>query len=196
MSSYVEIANLALDMLGKENISSLDEFSNQASKLNNVKLQVQNSILEAYAWRWARDYAALAAVTNTKRAAIWPYAYAKPGNCRRLIRVVPTIEVGQSDTIPNPFEYTGGIIYSGVSGAWAEFVCDQSDPTIFPAAFVDAYAAAWAARVCMALTKNVKLWSEMLQLSRNMFIIACTADANQGNDSSDADSETIAARNT
>lgn len=194
MSSYVEIANLGLDMLGKENISSLTEASTQASKMNNVYIQVQNELLEAYAWRWARDYAALAAIDNTKRAAFWAYAYSKPGNMRKLIRVVPELEIGSGDTIPNPWEYTGGKIYTNVNLAWAEFVCDQTDPTIFPASFVNAYAAALAARTCMALTKNVKLWSEMLQLSRNMFIIACTADANEGSDSSDITSETIASR--
>lgn len=194
MSSYVEIANYALDMLGKDNIASLTEQSTHASKLNNNYMQVQNGLLEAYAWRWARDYAALASVTNVKRAKLWTYAYSKPGNMRKLIRVVPELEVGSEDTIPNPFEFTGGLIYTHVNLAWAEFVCDQSDPTIFPATFVDAYAAALAARNCMAITKNAVLWGKMLEYSRNLFIIACTVDANQGNDSTDATSETVRAR--
>lgn len=194
MSSYTELANRALDELSKSNITSLNEASNEATKIRTVYQSVRDSLLQSYPWRFARKVAALAPIAVNNRSGLYTYAYAEPGDILKLRRVMPDAELGLDDITPWPYEHEEGTIYTNSSPAYAEYTWRLTDSAKFTPEFEDAYVAKLAERVCMPLTKNISLKGQLIQLARTYFIIASTADANDSYNTTDVASETIKSR--
>lgn len=196
MATYTDYANDALDLLGKTNIITnvLTEQSNEALRIKRIYEAERDRLLRAYPWRFARRVNALAPLGSNDRSSVWNAAYQAPNDMLKLRTIIPAVEIDPSDTTPNPYEFQSDTIYTNTDPAYADYTKAITDSALFPPDFGIAYAAALAQRVCMPLTRNLKLFSQLLSYSRQMFIIACTADANEGNDTTDATSSIIASR--
>lgn len=196
MASYVSIINGALDLLSKQNISAIDEQSTEASKAKLAYTKVRDELLQSYPWRFARKIAVLPALVDDddlNRTVRWAATYARPNDCLKIRRIIPEIEV-DNDYASVPYEEAEGKIYCDLSPATLEYTARKLDPSNWPPLFCLAYEHALAGRLCMPLTKNIKLYQQHLQLARNQFIVATTADANEEYNTTDVASSTYAAR--
>lgn len=192
MSSVVYICNLALSHIRAGSITSLDEASAEARACKLHYDQARRVLLSSHAWMWARKREAMASLTNTREAA-WAYAYRRPSDCLKFLGVQDDY-LAKSDPNPTLHEIEGTTIYSHLTPGIAVYVADESDPTRFPPLFIDALAAALAARLATPLTGDRSIKADALQLAQQAFNVAAAADANEDTDRPDYVPEPIEAR--
>jgi hypothetical protein len=192
MSSVVAICNLALAHIRGGTINSIDEASAQARACKQHYDQTRRALLASYPWGWAQKRETLAAVTND-RTLRWAYAYARPADCVHFIGIA---DDGSTANEPDPaaHEIVGRTIYAALSPGVAIYTADQTDPTKYPPLFIDAFAAALAARIALQITGDRALRNDTLQLAKQTFDAAAAADANEDTDRPDYVPEMIAAR--
>lgn len=175
--STVEFVNVALDHLGKDNIASLDEASTAARK---AKARWERSIvstLERAPWFTARKFANLASVTNdwTER---WTYKYDLPNDMARFIRIVPEIDI--SNTEPQiPHQLRGGALYTHVSPCKVEYVFNKTSTVDLPSYILDAAAFMLARELAMPLTKKRSYWQDMNEAFEAQVAKSSEIDASQ-----------------
>lgn len=199
MASVVEICNLALGNLGKDDISSIDEASAEAKACKKFYGITRDTALQAYPWTWARATISLAEVTNLKPNK-WLYAYQRPSGCLKIILVT---DETMADYMPSgdgialgghKYEVEGQLIYCDLSPAYLVYTSLVEDPELFSPGFVDAVSAALAARLAMPITRDLKIRADAVALARSSMGSAQEADANEERSSSDYPSDRIEAR--
>lgn len=84
MASEVEIANLALTLLGESRIASLDDDVKPAREAKAIFGIVRDALLSGYTWSFAKTRALLPALA-TPPAFEYGYAYQLPVNCLRVV---------------------------------------------------------------------------------------------------------------
>lgn len=198
MSSVVTICNLALGNLGKETISSINEASAEARACKQFYDIVVDTAIQSYPWRWAGRTVALAEVENTKPNR-WQFAYQRPDDCIKLIRVV---DESMADYMPygdgikaggHDYALEGRTIFCDLSPAYLQYTARQTDPALFPPAFVDALGMALAARIAMPVTRDLKIRADAVSLARQSMAVAQEYDAAEVREVSDHPSDRIEA---
>lgn len=199
MSSVVTICNLALGNIGKEDISSIDEASTEARSCKKFYGIVLETALQAYPWRWAGKTDALAETVNNKQNR-WLYAYARPSDCLKIIRV---LDEGMAEYMPHgdgikagghDYALEGQTIFCDLSPAYLQYTRNVTDPALFPPAFVDALGMSLAARIAMPITRDLKIRADAVTLARQAMAAAQEFDANEVRDTHDHPSDRIEAR--
>lgn len=159
MPSPVEIANIALSNIGAENlVSSIDppDGSVEAGYCATFYPIARTVLLEAVKPSFAKKRATLAEEATNPSA--WAYAYAKPSDCLRPLRLLPAeslasifadddtaaalldrLMVAEADSAR--FEAEGNTILCDVEDAVLIYVFDQTDTTKWTPLFADAVAA-------------------------------------------------------
>lgn len=200
MASVVEICNLALGNIGKDDIANIDEASPEAKACKKFYSITVETMIQAYPWRWAKSTAALAEVSVNTKENKWLHAYQRPNNCMKVIQVV---DESLADYMPSgdgivagghAYEIEGQTIYCDLSPAYLVFTSKVTDPTLFPPAFVDAVAAALAARLAMPITRDLKIRNDAVALARSTMNSAQEFDANEVRETHDHPSDRIEAR--
>lgn len=208
MPSEVSICNVALDHIGKAQISSLDEASSEAQTCARNYNLARDSIFTVYNYRFLRGLISLAQLSTNDRSSGWGYAYALPTNLLRVRRVMPLIEgsavlsdaypyaaSGEMVEVSIPYELEGGNIYCDIDGAVLEFSRSDIPATAYAQPIGDAVAAALAARIAYPLTRDRQLRGDMLQIARQARTEAEVWDARQSQYSSDIQSTLVISRN-
>lgn len=95
MPSDTDFVNDALNMVGENRVSSLDNTVNSAKISTAVGFlpRVKRAVLRAHDWNCARRRAELATVTNASLGE-WSYAYRLPPDClavRRFVSDIPEV---------------------------------------------------------------------------------------------------------
>lgn len=120
MSSFVEIANAALDLVGQAQIMTLDD---QTAAARKAKLHIYDAIREVLAagkWTSAQKMSALAQLSDAP-AFGWSYNYQLPGD---YIGMVSFNDVDPNDVQLELFEVRGRILYTDETTASIVYVCD------------------------------------------------------------------------
>lgn len=199
MSSVVYICNLALGNIGKDSISSIDEASAEARACKQFYDIVLSTALQSYTWRWAVKTEALAQKTNDRENR-WLFAYQRPVDCLKIIRVV---DESLTDYMPygdgikaggHDYAVEGDTIYCDLSPAFLQYTQKLNDPARFPPLFVDAVAMALSARIAFTITRDLKIRADAVTLAGQAMEAARMADANEVRETSDWPSEAIEAR--
>lgn len=190
MASVIEICNLALGNLGKEDISSLSEASNGARACKKWYDICVGSTLEAYPWRFARATQAMGQVVNTMTDK-WRYAYALPNEAIRLWDVVPDQtdtwdssayvdfeDLAKETPKPRAFDIENGVVFCNLSPAYAKFIRKVTDPTKYTPLFIDALSWALSARIAIAMTGDPKMLSTAVQMAQQAIRLAASTHAN------------------
>jgi hypothetical protein len=201
MTSIVSICNLALSNIGKDNIQALGDAGAEARACRQFYEHTRDLLLQSYPWRWAGKTQSMAEVTNDKPGA-WAYAYARPNDCLKLRYVRPEysdtdiVEIGGAklDNFGIAHEVEGETIYTDISPAFLRYTYRVIDPSKFPPLFVEALAWHLAVRLAMPLTRDPSVRKEAFQIANGQQAVAQTADANEERDTSDIDSDLVAAR--
>ena len=188
MPSKIDICNLALAHLGDEaTVSSIapPEGSAQAEHCARFYPVARDALLEAHAWTFATTRAPLALLADTPPAG-WLYAYARPNESMRLLAVLDSSSVDDTDTREFPLEIsatTGArIILTNTANAVACYTFRQDDPATYPPMFVDALAGLLASYLAGPVVKGsagvalAKTWATGFAAQIAM---AKAADANQ-----------------
>lgn len=194
MASPVQICNMALSHIGSDaRVASISppDGSVEAGHCATFYDVARTEMLEPGNWAFSLKRAALAQVTNP--STVWAYAYAKPADCQRALRILrPSIAVTvftqdlrvephTDDRDTAPFDIEGEVILTNEPDAKLVYVQDVTDSTKFPASFTSALSyllAAYLAGPIIKGNEGVRLGDAMRQRAANMADVSATASAN------------------
>lgn len=170
-TTFVSICNLALTELGAANppITDLADNTKPARACNRIFQHALEQSLRDHPWNFALKRATLAADTV---APIWDYANAFPfpTGALRIIEVDTTEEwVVEGQSILSDAAAPLNILY----------VDTVSDPTLFDAMFVEAYAAKIAATIAFDITASRSAVADMNTLYAQRLQSARLVDAQE-----------------
>jgi len=163
MTSTVDIANYALNTLGANNISALDENSKPARIVNQRFNSVRNTVFRAHPWNCLIRRTELAQETDTPTFG-YAYQYALPTNpyCLRVLEFSNgTLSYPQD----NMFSNTGGPVFviegrkllTDEGTAKIKYVAEITDPQEYDANLIEALAARLAMEICYAITGSTSM---------------------------------------
>lgn len=200
MSSVISICNLALSNIGKPDIQDINEVSAESKACKQFYEHTRDLLLQSYPWRFAQTTAALASVTNTK-ADRWGYAYQRPNDCLKVLRIadvydVPFAESDGSLIIAGGHSYDieGDKVFCYLAPAYLTYTRRLIDPTKYPPLFIETLSWHLAVRLAMPLTRDPKVRADAYQLAVQSFGQAGVADANEVRQVEDAPARAIEAR--
>lgn len=194
MASPVQICNMALSHIGSEaRVASISppDGSVEAGHCATFYDLARTELLEPGSWPFALKRAQLAQVDNP--STVWAYAYAKPANCMRPLRVLrPSISINvftqdnvvdlrADDRDSAVFDVEGEVILTNQPEAVLLYVQDVTDSTRFPASFTSALSYLLASYLAGPIVKGndgAKLGDSMRQRALSLADVAATASAN------------------
>jgi len=171
MTSTVDIANYALNTLGANNISALDENSKPARIINQRFDSVRNTVFRAHPWNCLIRRTELAQETDTPTFG-YTYQYALPTNpyCLRVLEFSNgTLSYPQD----NMFSNTGGPVFviegrkllTDEGTAKIKYVAEITDPQEYDANLIETLAARLAMEICYAITGS----TSMIQMTASLY---------------------------
>lgn len=159
MASQVDVANLALSILGKPSIVSLLDNSNAARVINIEYDLIRRALLTGRStWRFSIKRASLPVLTTPPVSGPYTQQYAQPVDCLRVLMAGDTFPgLDLSDYLLGPtdagYEVEGRNILCDYGGPLALiYVGDITDTTQFDAWFVVYFASQLAYTCCERLT--------------------------------------------
>lgn len=198
----IGICNLALDHLGAQAITSLDEASREAAACSKHYNNALLSELRIFDWPFARTIVAGASLETEDELMVsgWSVRYQYPTDCLRLWGVVehPSVKPVQKFmvAINSQAGGQGKVVFSNLEGAYLRYTKNDTDPTYFDEAFAEAFSYKLASRLAMPITRDDKKLANMHKLYVDYMDRAKIAAANEdGPDQIDAwESDTILVR--
>lgn len=193
MASAVQICNMALSHIGADTrVSSINppDGSVEAGHCATFYDVARTELLEPGTWAFSLKRTALAQTTNTSSA--WAYAYSKPSDCQRAVRILrpnvgvtvftqDTVTAHVDDRDSAAFDVEGDVIFTNEPDAVLVYVRDVVDTTKFPATFTSALSFMLASYLGGPLVKGTdgaKLGDAMRQRALSVAEISATASAN------------------
>lgn len=193
MASVVQICNMALSHIGSDaRVTSISppDGSVEAGHCATFYDLARTELLEPGSWAFSLKRASLGALTNTSEA--WAYAYAKPSDCLRALRVLrPTmgVTVFNQDTVyahiddrdSAQFDIEGDVIYCNEPNAVLVYVQDATDTTKFTASFTTAFSfllGGYLAGPIIKGNEGARLGDAMRQRAFNAADLSAAASAN------------------
>lgn len=147
MASRTEVANFALGILGQYRIADIDERSAVAEVVRDRWNIVRDASLEAHHWNFATAPSSLAELSPAP-AFGWNRRFALPPDFVKLVSV-NGILAGTGDC---PFEIQGRELLSNEGEMRIKFVRRVENCELWPAEFIEFFAARLAAKVAPSLT--------------------------------------------
>jgi len=172
--SKVELANQALDHLGKDNIASLSEATTTARKANAAFDRTINAALSRSSWTFARKNEALAEVTNDWKER-WLFKFDLPSDCLSPVRIIAQADIANYPAVP--YEVQGGFLYTNQRDAKLNYVFSTNVTLSMPQEFLDAVSFLLARNLAMPLTRKMSMWNEMQGQYEYHLGMAIEADA-------------------
>lgn len=191
MASPVSISNAALAEIGADSIAAMDEGSTSSIECNRSLGNVIEELLahneDGYGFAIRRVTGACIA---SDRPADWAYAYAKPSDAMKLLRVLlpdeetyPEWDVYSTpiwDAFgPVPFVEIDGTIYTNVAGAVLEYTSSAVPYSAFTPLFRRAVELGLAARIAYSVKKDRALKGDLIQQAEVAEQRAVAADRNR-----------------
>lgn len=161
-----QIGNLTLSRIGISlKIASLDDRSKEAIELRNVFSLVRERVLEAAPWPFARKIVPLQKVGAQPYGFLYRYVY--PNDCLAIRALLPPATAGQSAEAFRQWVKTNPVrheiqldsdnrtICTDQDLAFLEYTVRVTNPRLFSAKFVSAFAWALAMEVALPLAKTI-----------------------------------------
>lgn len=210
MASDVQICNMALSHLGSEaRVASISppDGSVEAGHCATFYDIARTELLEPGNWAFSLKRAALAQVTNP--STVWAYAYAKPADCLRPLRILrPSIaitvftqdlyaEPHTDDRDSAPYDIEGQVILTNEPDAVLVYVQDVTDSTKFTTSFTSTFSyllASYLAGPIIKGTDGMRIGDSMRQRAMSIADVSATASANASSAESVAQPSIVAVR--
>lgn len=179
MTSVVAICNRALDMLGAEPVTSLDDNSKAARLCARNYEPVRDAVLRAYPWNAAVRRAALAALAE---APAWGYARQfqlpegpSPEPCLRLLAIDGETEFGLRYKIEGRRVLTDEAAPLNIL-----YIARIDDPAVLDPQLADVIATRLAADLSYSLTASAALGQTLMDIYQAKLNEARITDADEG----------------
>lgn len=169
MASQVEIVNQGLVKLGAARITSIADETKQARTMSAIYDVKRDAELGAHPWSFAIKRDQIPA-SSTAPSFGWAYAYPLPSDYLSMVEVGEKWVFYETDTGPLFQIEDGKILTDEASPLKIRYVRRITNPGLYPAVFVEAFACRLAAEACEDLTQNLSkrdaAWSERKQAIR------------------------------
>jgi hypothetical protein len=197
MSTQIEIANMALDVIGtRSTVASLTEGSPEANAISRHYSNALDAVLRAAHWNFARKQVPLTLLQDGPNGgappAPWLYEYAYPSDCLLLRHLMPggmspssapvaTPQIRfllstDNDASGNPVQ----VILTNQPQAVAVYTFRNTNTAMFDSLFVQCLAAFLGARVCIALTGDKGIFKNAMDLAHQYSVDAQAKNGNEG----------------
>lgn len=182
-TSTTDIGNRALQLLGtRTTMASLTESSNEAQQVSIAFVPIQNWCSGLANWNFARSIAVLSmlkstgtpsgAWSSTKPAPPWLFEYSLPSDFVRALYVTnSTIKPDNTAYLGEPQRFVLAVdtistvqqevLLTNQSAAILIYTAFVANPTVWPWYFERLMVTALATTLCMPLTGNLKLLTEL-----------------------------------
>lgn len=145
--SDVAICNRALNAIGQESITALDEGTTRAVICNRLYTELRDELLQDHPWNFATKRTALAASVDTP-AYEWDYQYPFPADAVRILSVNEDYQKVEW------WSEGRNILTNWESPIYCKYISNDLDEITFPPKFVTALAARLAVELAMPLTES------------------------------------------
>lgn len=163
----LDICNMALAILGQADLSSLTEDNQRAILCNQYYDIVRQQLLRAHDWNFSRGKDQLTLIREDEDARVERYVYNKPAKCLFVTRVFNDgMQFFLKDNLFHleyDMDLKKEVIRTGLVDAWAEYILDIEDTSIFDSQFIEALAAGIATKIAMSLTGATNLYQLAFQ---------------------------------
>jgi len=174
--SEANVCNLALTILGLDEISSLDQPHPNAEKCRLIYELERDAILAEFNWSFATGFVELKSLAETVPPG-WAYTYQIPGDVIRVQRVHGPTVIDEEGV---PFQVAhGGRLYANVGSATAFVTFRVTDTATFPAHFIDVFSTRLAVKLAASIQNVANRMEFATQLYNNAADAAMLADAAQ-----------------
>lgn len=206
MASQVEIANMALDIIGtRSSIASLSEGSAEANAVARQWSNAVDAVLRAAHWNFARRQLALTLLSDATQGqpvpTPWLYEYAYPSDCLLARFVMPTIQSTLPSAVPGtpsqvvatsaPVKFLVGADFDASGNPVQVILTNQPQATLvytfrnlntamYDAKFVACLAAYLGARICIPLTGDKNMMKMAIEMANQYSREAQTSNGNEG----------------
>ena len=167
------ICNLALQKIGDQSITSLDDntLESRSCKLQYPVVLAECLMLQT--WNFATKLANLSALT-TAPLFDWSHAYQLPEDFNRITKFNA---FDANDRIAN-FEINGKVLLTDEGYASIAYISDNPDPSTFTSSFVSILTLKLAAELAKPLAGSMDLKAQLLQQFERTVSEAGRIDAN------------------
>lgn len=176
MASNVEIANIALLILGDETITSLADNSARARLANGLLSSVRRQVLRANFWNCAISRAALAQDSATPVHG-WDYQYTLPPDCLRVISINEDESLADAG---DDFKVEGRKLLTNETTVNLRYVKDISNPEEYDPLLYKSIACRLAADMAYAITGSASKAEQAEGLYLRVIEEARSADGQEG----------------
>ena len=183
ITSDTEICNLALQRIGEQTITSLDQGTEIARRCKIAYPQARDAMLRGHFWNFAVKRVTLALSTDTPD---WEYSYKHvlPDDFLRLIRTnidTPSSSANNEfyDAQPD-YRIEAGFIVSNDQTVKIEYVFRQEDISKYDDLFIDALIARMSAELAASAKKSITGVQQLWEVAERKLREARTADSQEG----------------
>jgi len=180
MSERVDISNAALDMIGANRITSIEDTSKEAIAVKTHYGMARDAALEAYEWSFAVKRFTPAQSSDGPEYG-YDYAFKVPGD---IIRVV-TVDCDPNASVTDPSEQAdwteeSGYILTNDSVIYCRGIRRVEDEGSFTPLFVEAFVARLAMKLAVPLRGNRSLRNDLKQEFAALIRAAASRDGSRG----------------
>nr|WP_198983065.1 hypothetical protein [Herbaspirillum sp. ASV7] len=206
MPSLVEIANMALDVIGtRSTVASLTEGSPEANAINRQYGNALDCVLRAAHWNFARKQVPLTLLQDGTAGGNpptpWLYEYAYPSDCLLMRHIMPSVQVTPVPggvSVPSPVAAVGPpvkfllstdtdasgnpiqVILTNQPQAVGVYTFRNQNTQMFDSLFVQCLTHYLGARVCIALTGDKVMMKNALEMAHQYSLDAQAKNGNEG----------------
>jgi hypothetical protein len=184
----IQIANMALTMLGADTITAFTDSTEQARAMTAVYDYIRTDMLAEYPWSWAIKRDQLDAEVDIAGDAVEPeygysYQFDLPADYVRIL------EVSTGSVVITNYRIEGDKILADYDEIYVKYIAEVADDAITDLQFANAFATRLAAELAYKLTSNSTLASNLAEMAMLKLSKAKAANAQESNsiDAVDAD---------
>lgn len=176
----IQIANMALTMLGADTITTFADSTEQARAMLAVYSYIRTDMLAEYPWSWAIKRDQLDAEVDLAGDAVEPeygysYQFDLPDDCVRIL------EVSTGNVVMTNYRIEGDKILADYDEIYVKYVATVADDSITDLQFCNAFATRLAAELAYKLTSNGTLASQLAEMAMLKLSKAKAANAQESN---------------
>lgn len=170
------LCNLALDLIGKEPLTDIDDGSHAAITCKRHVHRARLWALERSPWIHARKVSALAPITNTLPD-FWTGAFDLPMDCVKPHNVIAPGAAIRWNEMPAQMLLMGGSIYTNIESTYLLYIFDNENTQAWPDYFVDLVATDLAYRLSPILQRRNSDVKDLRSERREMLAEAIQLDS-------------------
>lgn len=189
VTSETQIANAALNRLGVEPISSLNDNKKRAKVLKSLYTITRNNVIQAAPWNFAMERVILTPLASDPLFD-FENKFALPNDCLRVWTVTDGGDAAGGSGVKHPYNYyiDGGVDYrvegdkilADIKKAYVIYIKEVTDVSLFDPGFVKAFYLTLAAEASYSIIQNTTEKNSLLEEAE--FYITRAASVNSQED--------------